>query len=276
MHMRKFVIFFAALLLGAGAYALPLSSFDRVEFAIAVGAGETLPVGTTTLSQAFQQAYGFMDFEYRAGQKHITYLDTPDRALRANNIQLRVRRNVFSPDKTKITVKIAADTPEGVGNLRGYTKAEIDTDGQKERFSVSYDIAYAPHELNVTAVDIDKVIAMIQKDRNAWGAIKDVVEANRAQLQQTIPMRSFDWSAYPKDSRFRNVEVDFQMWTTLSGEPGIAFYELSWKGPTRNRALLQDLLEHLKEQVETTGFSDRALTGSKTQATFDLSPDFNK
>lgn len=276
MRMRVLVIIFAALFSGANAHALPLSKFDQIEFAVAVGAGDTLPIGASTLSEAFKQAYGFMDFEYRAGQKHIAYIDTPDRALRANNIQLRVRRNVFSPDKTKITVKIAADTPEAVGDLRGYTKAEIDTDGQKERFSVSYDINYAPHELDITAVDIDKVIAMIQKDRNAWGAIKDVVEANRTRLQQTIPMRSYDWSAYPRDRRYRNVEVDFQMWTTLSGEPGIAFYELSWKGPTRNRAHLHELLEHIKEQVDTTGFKDRALTGSKTQATFNLSPDFNK
>ncbi|TKB56142.1 CYTH domain-containing protein [Ferrimonas aestuarii] len=275
MRMNTFLWSLASLCLSANAQALTKDHFDKIEFAVNTGTGTTLPYATDSLTEEFNKAFGFINFEEDPAEKLVTYLDTPDRALKAQSISIRVREHVTKPGKSKITVKLRSPEPVGFGELSNYKKAEIDYDGKQDKYSVSYDIPYSPDEINVKSVDFGKVIDTIKQNQDAWDVVKTTLNQRGSDLKQTIVMRSYGWEGFMTDSRYDNIEVDFQVWTPYYRKPRIYFADFSFKGLTKDREDLTKAFQHLYDQVQATGLTEGMHTGSKTGATFKMSKGFH-
>ncbi|BDY06865.1 hypothetical protein [Ferrimonas sp. YFM] len=274
MH-NKFLWGLAGLCLSGNALALTKGDFDRIEYAVNTGTGDTLPYASDSLTQAFTEAFPFIRFEEEPSEKLVAYLDTPDRALKQLDLSIRVREHVTKPAKSKITVKLRAPDPAGFGDLAGYRKAEIDYDGQNSKYSVSYDIPFSPEEIDVKRVDMSKVVELIRQDGNAWNLVADVLSARQEDLKQTIVMRTYDWEGTMADARYDRIEVDFQVWTPYYRKPRVTFADFSFKGATRDREELDQAFHYLHEQVQKAGLTQGMHTGSKTKATFKMSQGFH-
>ncbi len=272
--MKLFKSLFAAgALIGATSVAaLPPSAFTSIEYHVNATA-DSLPYATKSLNAKFKSQYDFLDFEDGTSIKLVTYLDTPDRALKNAELSIRVREHVTKPNKSKITVKLRGDDPQSFGDIKNYKKAEIDITGDKYAYSASWDIPYSPGDIDVKSVDIDAIFKLIKQDKRTWGFVGPVYEANKGKFKQTMVMRTHEWTAFAKDKRFSD-EIDFQVWTPFYRKPRIYFSEFSFKGTDRQKPHLKALRDHLDAEVKKRGLHEGAHSGSKTGATFKMSEGF--
>ncbi|QLE87337.1 hypothetical protein FLM48_21040 [Shewanella sp. Scap07] len=273
MRNNLFLIGLVNLCLSSSAYALSPEQFTSLEYHVNTGVGKTLPYGANKLSNDFKQAFDFITFDDDISVKLVTYIDTPNRAFKAKDINIRVREHVTKPRKSKITVKLRAEDPQGFGDVSQYRKAEIDFTNGKAAYSVSYDIPYSPGDINVKDVDYEQVFNILKKDKAIWSIVGDIYQANQQDLAQTIVMRTHGWEGALKDRRFDDLEIDFQLWTPYYRQPRITFTEFSFKGSLKNQDRLEQAYEHLFEQVNAVNLG-QGHQGSKTKATFEMSNAF--
>ncbi|QBF82882.1 hypothetical protein EXU30_09365 [Shewanella maritima] len=273
MRNNLLLIGLVNLCLGANAYALSPDAFTSLEYHVNTGVGKTLPYATDTITPEFKKAFNFIDFDNDVSVKLVTYLDTPDRAFKANDISIRVREHVTKPRKSKITVKLRADNPEGFGDVSNYRKAEIDFTNDQAKYSVSYDVPYSPGEIDVKKVDYAKVFEVIKKNKAAWALVSDIYQKNKQSLKQTLVMRTHGWEGALDDKRFDDLEIDFQVWTPYYRRPRISFTEFSFKGSAKDKDRLEQAYKYLSDKVEQVGF-EAGHQGSKTGSTFKMSKAF--
>ena len=139
-----YAVILGTLLFAFSVQALEIKDFTGSEYAFGVDEPTDLNMAPTALEGKRADFYDFIDFEPGNKKKLVTFLDTPDRQLRQHSLILRVREDIKKPGKSKITVKLRAVSPEGFGDLKNYSKAEIDIVNGKKNYSVSYDIKYSP------------------------------------------------------------------------------------------------------------------------------------
>ncbi|MCK5921570.1 MAG: hypothetical protein KAG66_11560 [Methylococcales bacterium] len=72
MRMNTFLWSLASLCLSANAQALTKDHFDKIEFAVNTGTGTTLPYATDSLTEEFNKAFGFINFEEDPAEKLVT------------------------------------------------------------------------------------------------------------------------------------------------------------------------------------------------------------
>ncbi|WP_394202490.1 hypothetical protein [Shewanella waksmanii] len=273
MRNNLLLIGLVNLCLGANAYALSPEQFTSLEYHVNTGVGKTLPYGANKLTPDFKEAFDFIKFDDDISIKLVTYIDTPNRAFKAKDINIRVREHVTKPRKSKITIKLRADHPEGFGDISRYRKAEIDYTNGKAAYSVSYDVPYSPADINVKDVDYEQVFKILKKNKAIWSIIGDTYEANKNDLAQTIVMRTHGWEGSMNDRRYDDIEVDFQLWTPYYRQPRITFTEFSFKGSAGSQERLEQAYEYLFEQVNAVNLG-QGHQGSKTNATFEMSNAF--
>ncbi|MGS0724820.1 hypothetical protein ACVBKF_01435 [Shewanella sp. 0m-11] len=262
------------LCLSGSAYALSPDAFDQLEYHVNTGVGKTLPYAANKQTEAFKKAFNFVDLEDDISVKLVTYIDTADRAFKADNIQIRVREHVTKPRKSKITVKLRAPNPEAFGDLSHYKKAEVDFTKDKSAYSVSYDIPYSPADIDVKNIDMEAVFKVLKRNATAWEIVEPIYQNHKQQLKQTLVMRTHGWEGNLKDPRFDNLEIDFQLWTPYYRNPRVTFTEFSFKGHSSDKTHLEQAYNFLSEEVKKVNLpSDNQ--GSKTTATFKMSKGFN-
>ncbi|MEI6895864.1 MAG: hypothetical protein V5789_14815 [Colwellia sp.] len=274
MKNNIFLIGLITLCLSFGSYALSPDKFTSLEYHVNTGVGKTLPYAANKQTDKFNQAFDFIEFNDEVSVQWVTYIDTPKRSLNAESIYIRVRENVTNPRKSKITVKLRAANPEGFGDLSSYKKAEIDYTGDKAAYSVSYDIPYSPADIDVKNVDIDAVFKILKSNSTIWKIVGSLYEQNKADLTQTIVMRSHGWEGYLKEPRFDNIGIEFQLWTPYYRKPRVTFSEFSFRGHVNDKQQLEAVNDFLYQKVNAVGFPS-GHTGSKTTATFDMTAKFN-
>ncbi|MEN8251071.1 MAG: hypothetical protein ABFS32_19210, partial [Bacteroidota bacterium] len=97
--------FLITALFSLSAQALDVSDFTQTEYAFGVDEpNKNLSMTPNSLSSQRQEYYNFINFEPGTGEKLITFLDSPDRALNNESLIIRVRENITKPSKSKITV----------------------------------------------------------------------------------------------------------------------------------------------------------------------------
>ncbi|KPZ71281.1 MULTISPECIES: hypothetical protein [Shewanella] len=274
MRNNLFLIGLVNVCLSSSAYALSPDAFTSLEYHVNTGTAKTMPYAATKQTDEFKEAFNFIDLEERLKVKLVTYLDTPNRAFKAKDINIRVREDVSKPRKSKITVKLRAADPESFGELSNYRKAEIDYTDGKAAYSVSYDVPYSPADIDVRNVDIDSVFKVLKRHSVLWDIVGDIYEAHQDEIIQTMVMRTHGWEGAVKDKRFDNVEVDFQVWTPYYRKPRISFNEFSFKGHVKDKEQLEKMYQYLYQQVESVGY-EHGHSGSKTSSTFKMSKGFN-
>ncbi|WP_119969448.1 hypothetical protein [Shewanella japonica] len=274
MRNNLFLIGLVNVCLSSSAYALSPDAFTSLEYHVNTGTAKTMPYAATKQTDEFKEAFNFIDLEERLKVKLVTYLDTPNRAFKAKDINIRVREDVSKPRKSKITVKLRAADPESFGELSNYRKAEIDYTDGKAAYSVSYDVPYSPADIDVRNVDIDSVFKVLKRHSVLWDIVGDIYEAHQDEIIQTMVMRTHGWEGVVKDKRFDNVEVDFQVWTPYYRKPRISFNEFSFKGHVKDKEQLEKMYQYLYQQVESVGY-EHGHSGSKTSSTFKMSKGFN-
>ncbi|MCL1047188.1 hypothetical protein Q4601_11110 [Shewanella sp. 1_MG-2023] len=275
MRNNLFLIGLVNVCLSSSAYALSPDAFTSLEYHVNTGTAKTLPYAASKQTDDFKQAFNFIDLEERLKVKLVTYIDTPNRAFKAKSINIRVREDLSKPRKSKITVKLRAADPQSFGDVSNYRKAEIDYTEGKAAYSVSYDIPYSPADIDVKNVDMEAVFAILKRNTAMWEIVGDIYEANKADLIQTMVMRTHGWEGTVKDKRFDDVEVDFQVWTPYYRKPRISFNEFSFKGHVKDKARLEEMYQHLYQQIEAVGY-EHGHSGSKTSSTFKMSKGFTK
>ncbi|GIU37957.1 hypothetical protein [Shewanella colwelliana] len=274
MRNNLFLIGAINLCLSASAYALSPDAFTQLEYHVNTGVGKTLPYAADKQTDAFKKAFSFINLDDDISVKLVTYIDTADRAFKADNIQIRVREHVTKPRKSKITVKLRAANPEGFGEVSDYKKAEIDFTNDRSAYSVSYDVPYSPADIDVKRVDIESVFNILKKDDTVWEIVGPIYENNKDKLQQTLVMRTHGWEGSLKDPRYENLEIDFQLWTPYYRKPRVTFTEFSFKGHASDKSYLEEAYNFLNEEVNKVNMPSEN-NGSKTSATFKMSKGFN-
>ena len=274
MKGKNIFLVLTGLGLSAQVLALPVSAFNKAEYQLSTGLGETMPYAASALTDSFRDTFAFIEFDDDLSEKLVTYLDSRDRAFKEKSIQIRVREHVTKPAKSKITVKLRAPDPEAFGDISGYAKAEIDYNGPSTTYSVSYDLPYSPKEIDIQKVDINRVIDILKSDNNAWSLVSGVICERREDIHQTKVMRTYNWEGNLTDSRYDNVEIDFQIWTPYYRKPKVSFAEFSFKGKARDHGALSEMYSYLYDHVKATGLLEGAYQGSKTSATFGMSEGF--
>ncbi|MEN8141527.1 MAG: hypothetical protein ABFR97_09925 [Thermodesulfobacteriota bacterium] len=265
----------AQLFFAAGAQALDESDFDGTEYSFGINEPENLKMAPRSLGEERSSYYDFINFEDGNKEKWATYLDTPDRKFKENSLIIRVREDRKKAHKTKITVKLRAATPAKFGKLKNYKKAEIDVSANgTKKYSVSYDIKFDPTEIDVRKVDVEAIFAQIKKKSpDAWNLVKDLYKKHGEEIEQTIVMRALGWEGQLKGYS-GNLEVDYAIWSPYRYSPRRFLAEVSFKGKTGD-AGLKKAAAQIKADLQKKGiYADVA--DSKTQATFDMSPNFNK
>ncbi|PMG77561.1 hypothetical protein BCU84_10005 [Shewanella sp. 10N.286.51.B7] len=275
MRNNLFLIGLVNVCLSSSAYALSPDAFTSLEYHVNTGTAKTMPYAASKQTDEFKEAFSFIDLKEDVRVKLVTYLDTPNRAFNAKDINIRVREDLGKPRKSKITVKLRADNPEGFGELTNFRKAEIDYTDGKAAYSVSYDVPYSPADIDVKNVDIKAVFAILKRNSVMWDIVGEIYEANEQDVTQTLVMRTHGWEGTLNDKRFDNIEIDYQLWTPYYRKPRISFNEFSFKGHVKDKAQLEQVYQHLYEQVEAVGF-EHGHSGSKTSSTFKMSKGFTK
>ena len=258
------------------ALALDISHFNGTEYGFNIQEPEGMSIAPASMSGQREKLYNFINFEPGHDEKLVTYLDTPNRDLSKNSLIIRVREDLTRPGKTKITVKLRAESPEAFGDLKKYRKAEIDIVGGENKYSVSWDVKYHPNDIDVRRVDILEVLALIKKKRpEAWGVVESRLGGKTDQIQQTMVMRALYWEG-PITKIPGIVEADYSIWSPYYRKPAVAFTSISFKGKTKDKNL-----PVVAQRIEAV-LSEKGLTVppeesySKTRKTFDMSPGFNK
>ena len=254
--------------------ALPPEDFTKAEYQISTGLGNTLSADREKLTDDFKTTFSFIRFKDKRSEKLITYLDTSDRALKEQLIQIRVREHVTKPSKSKVTVKLRASDPEGFGDIKDFSKAEIDYNGSGIAYSVSYDLKYSPEDISVKNVDIAKVIEILKSNPQVWNIVQGVLEKRYQDLRQTLVMRAFGWEGRMTEKQYEKEEIDFQVWASYHHRPHIEFAEFSFKGKTKKHQQLSRMHQSLIREVRATGLQEGAHQESKTEAVFNASKAF--
>ncbi|WP_394130800.1 hypothetical protein [Shewanella maritima] len=274
MRNNLLLIGLVNLCLSTSAYALSPDEFTSLEYHVNTGVGKTLPYATDKLTPDFKEAFSFMKFDEDTTTKLVTYLDTPSRAFKAKDINIRVREHVTKPRKSKITVKLRAKDPAGFGDVSNFRKAEIDYTAGRAAYSVSYDIPYSPGEIDVKNVDIDAVFKLMKNNKAVWSLVGDIYQQNKQDIEQTLVMRTHEWEGKLTDKRFDDIEIDFQVWTPYYRQPRVYFAEFSFKGSSRDKARLEQANEQLFNLVNEVNLG-KGHQGSKTNSTFEMSKAFH-
>ena len=275
MKTHLLVIGLVSLCLHSGAYALSPNQFTSLEYHVNTGLASTLPYAADQLTPDFTKAFGFIALEDELSIKLVTFIDTPNRDFNAKHINIRVRENVTTPRKSKITIKLRDDNPEAFGELSGYKKAEVDYTEGKAAYSVSYDLPYSPNDIDIQHVNIATVFDIIKRNQAMWNIVSDIYNQHKQDLIQTEVMRTHAWEGFVKDKRFNDVEMEFQIWTPYYRKPRITFAEFSFKGSTGDKARLDEAYQYVDQQVKAVGF-DSGHQGSKTNSTFTITEAFNQ
>ena len=63
---------------------------------------------------------------------------------------------------------------------------------------MSYDIPYSPADIDVKNVDMEAVFAILKRNTAMWEIVGDIYEANKADLIQTMVMRTHGWEGTVK------------------------------------------------------------------------------
>ena len=263
----------SGMLASSAAMALDKSDFDGYEFAFRTAEPQGLAIEPRMLESTRLGLYDFVAFESNyPKEKRVAYLDTPDRALKAQNLIIRVREDITKPYKSKITIKLRTPDTNSLGHLSKYEKAEIDVGGGKEKYSISYDIEYVPSVIDVRNIDIAKVLETIKEgNAEAWSLIEPL-SARFGDLQQTEVFKMQQWSGWQTLVN-GSTEVDYTIWSPYYRQPKTYAAEISFKG----HAAGKERLENIASQV-----SDRLKAGnvfintpdSKTELVFEMSENF--
>ncbi len=255
-------------------FALSIEQFTQTEYGFNIQEPEGMNIAPTSISGQREKLYNFINFEPGHDEKLVTYLDTPERDLFKNALIIRVREEVSRPSKTKITVKLRADSPEAFGDLKKFRKAEIDIVGGEKKYSVSWDIKYHPNDFDVRRVDVAAILKRIKKKNSeAWSVVKARLDGKADQIQQTMVMRALYWEG-PITKVPGIVEADYSIWSPYYRKPKVAFTSISFKGKTedKNLAIVAKRIEAALEEKALTIPPEESY--SKTRKTFDMSPAF--
>lgn len=253
--------------------ALEIKDFTESEYAFGVDEPTNLKMAPSALEGKRADFYDFINFEPGNKTKLVTYLDTPDRQLNQTSLIIRIREDIKKSGKSKITVKLRALSPEGFGALKNYTKAEIDIVNGKKKYSISYDIKYNPSDIDVRKVDIQAVFKRVKKKSpDAWALVEPFAKKYADQIQQTIVMRSLSWEGLiTKISG--NVEAKVEIWSPYYKQPKMFFTQISFKGKTKDSNLVK-VANRIQDALKKKNILSETM-GSKTTATFKMSPNFN-
>ncbi len=274
--MKK--ILFTSVILNAlfvlPAFALSISHFTQTEYGFNIQEPGSMNIAPASLDGKREQLYNFINFEPGHDEKLVTYIDTPNRDLHKKSLIIRVREDVSKSSKSKITVKLRAQSPEAFGDLRQYKKAEIDIVGGEKKYSVSWDIKYHPNNIDVRKVDIAAVLERIKKKNSeAWKVVNARLADAADKLQQTMVMRALYWEG-PITGVPGIVEADYSIWSPYYKRPKTAFTSISFKGKS-NDSNLPVVAERVATALETKGIAIPAEKSfSKTRKTFAMSPGF--
>ncbi|WP_198265230.1 hypothetical protein [sulfur-oxidizing endosymbiont of Gigantopelta aegis] len=257
-------------------FALDISHFTQSEYAFNLQEPEGLNSTPGSLAGQREKLYDFINFEPGNDEKLVTYLDTPDRILAKNSLIIRVREDLRSPRKTRITVKLRAESPADFGDIKRYRKAEIDIVGGNKSYSVSWDIRYNHNDINVRKVNILAVLDRIKKKNpEAWNVVETRLEGKSEQLIQTLVMRTLSWEG-PITKVRGIVEMDYTIWSPLYKENDEAFTSMSFKGKTKDKNLLA-VVKRVDAVLAEKGLAiPPEKSFSKTRRTFDMSPGFKQ
>lgn len=255
------------------ALALDTADFNQAEYAFSLNEPESLDMAPGTLSGERAGYYDFIRFEPGRKEKLVTYLDTPDRQFRNKALIVRVREDLKKPWKSKITVKLRTPSPGQFGDLKKYSKAEIDVQNGQKKYSVSYDIKFDPNNIDVRKVDMNAVFARIRKKSpQAWALVEPVFTEHAGRIQQTIVMRALSWEG-TTTAAGEKMEVDYAVWSPYYKYPKTFVSELSYKLSTSN-AKIEKIARQIKDTLEQKAILSDSYA-SKTSKTFELSPNFN-
>ncbi len=276
--MKRFLLLTLACLLAPSLFALEKEDFTAYEYHANIKVDDTLAYGAPELTGRFRKS---VDFLYLKGKdeaksvKLVTYLDTKDRLLQKNNLIIRVREDLVKPKKSKITVKVRGTDPASFGALKGFKDTEIDLTGDRATFSASYDIKYNPKALDIHNLNSADVLAYIrEKDKAAWKLLKPLLPRLEGQLLPTTVMVIRKWEGSFSDGTFPDLEIEFQYWSPEQQKAGLYFAEVSFEGKAKDNEELGKAYQKLQQSVIARGLDKGAHEGSKTQATFDLTPAF--
>jgi len=255
-------------------FALSIDQFTQTEYGFNIQEPEGMSIAPASMSGQREKLYDFINFEPGHDEKLVTYLDTPERDLFKNALIIRVREEVSRPSKTKITVKLRADSPEAFGDLKKFRKAEIDIVGGEKKYSVSWDIKYHPNDFDVRRVDAAAILKRIKKKNSeAWSVVEARLDGKTDQIQQTMVMRALYWEG-PITKVPGIVEADYSIWSPYYRKPKVSFTSISFKGKTKdkNLAIVAKRIEVALEEKALTIPAEESY--SKTRKTFDMSPAF--
>ena len=262
-------------LLSSSAQALDVSDFTEAEYAFNVREPDSLNMAPDSLTGEREKLFDFINFEVDPYERWVTYLDTPDRDLNNNALIIRVREEPSRPWRSRITVKLRAPSPEGVGDVSQYRKAEIDIVNGTNSYSVSWDIRYNPNDLDMRKVDIPYVLDRI-KNRSpaAWSAIKTLMDNYAGQLQQTTVMRALRWRGQVTNVP-GIVEGEYQIWSPFYRSPKVFFSSIAFKGDSSDRNL-EVVAKRIDDAMIKNGVAvPPEEAQSNTAGTFAISPGFN-
>lgn len=274
--MKKFIFtsVFLSIFFVLPSWALDISHFTQTEYGFNIQEPDSMNIAPNSLSGQREKLYNFINFEPGHDEKLVTYLDTPNRDLNKNALIIRVREDVTKPSKTKITVKLRAESPEAFGDLNKYRKAEIDIVGGEKKYSVSWDIKYHPNDYDVRRVDVPAILERIKKKNpEAWSAIESRLDGKTDQIQQTMVMRALYWEG-PITKVPGIVEADYSIWSPYYRKPAVAFTSISFKGKTKDKNLAV-IAQRIEAVLTEKGLAVPAEKSySKTRKTFDMSSGF--
>ena len=272
-NISVLAVFFTVIFTAFAAHALDISDFTQSEYAFPANESTELKIAPKTLAGKREALYNFLNFEPGSKVRLITYIDTPDRQLGENSLIIRVREDLSKPKKSKITVKLRADSPKDFGDLKKYRKAEIDIVNGKKYYSASYDIRYNPEDIDVRKVDVAAVMDLIEKKNpEAWSIVGPLLKPCRDRIKQTIVMLGLYWKGRVTEVPGL-VWADYTIWSPYYKTPSIFMASLSFKGASSDKNLERVALR-IKDAMLANGIFSQS-TGSKTQQIFDMSPDFN-
>jgi len=267
------IIIFVNLILAFSVQALEIKDFTESEYAFGVDEPTNLKMAPSALDGKRAEFYNFINFKPGKKKQLVTYLDTPDRLLYQKSLIIRVREDIKKPGKSKLTVKIRAASPEGFGDLKNYKKAEIDIVNGKKKYSVSYDIKYNPNDIDIRHVDIQVVFQRIEeKSPDAWALVEPFAKNHMIQIQQTIVMCALSWEGIITKVPGR-VEADLAIWSPYYKQPKMFITQLSFKGKTGDFNL-EKVSKRIQDALKAKNLLSETI-GSKTKATFKMSPNFN-
>ncbi|WP_147821024.1 hypothetical protein [Salidesulfovibrio onnuriiensis] len=219
------------------------------------------------ISSTFLEKTAFIDWENTPSLKEGFYIDTVDRLLKAHNKILRVRFDLETPEKSKITLKSRSTDMKTLDRMNKAAEGEIDAFFGNEAYSYSLNTKIPVGKHNVSTMTPEETFNLLRSSGSEIYSLTQALRESGQPLLKTHVMRMEKYKGTVSSGDHKGMKVELQIWT-VKGNNTPVLAEIGFGGSIEEKQLLDALDAWLSQKLQSDTLLAKDAGASKTEITF--------